>query len=186
MNRFLVFAALAAALGVAASGCHDQENSPSGQAVPAPSAPGTSASIAPPAKLVVYVLNPKAIGDSDLLIAREIPVSHPESPARDALTGLLRSAHSPLAPGTSLRGVSVDSGLATVDFSQSPINETGGEDAQSAALNALAMTLGQFPEINTYQIEVKGRPVTTFGEFTTDGPMEVIRPGDQPKGSSPQ
>ena len=181
MNRFLVFAALAAVFGLTVSGCHDQTSTP-----PTATPLSATAPVSPPAKVVVYVLNPKATGDADLLVAREITLRHPEAPAQDALTDLLQSPHSPIAPGTSLRGVSINSGLATVDFSQSPVSETGGEDAQSAALNALAMTLGQFPEISTYQIEVKGRPVKAFGEFTADGPMEVIRPGDKPKESSPQ
>ncbi len=107
---------------------------------------------------------------------REIAVKHPASPAKDAVTALLEARRSPLAPGVSLRGVSVDSGIATLDFSQSPI-KNGGEGDQSAGLNALAMTLGQFPEINSYQIKVQGQDMKTFGEFTADGPMDVIRPG---------
>ena len=132
--------------------------------------------VAPPAKIVVYVLNPKATGDKDLLMPQEIPLQHPKEPARDAVNALLTAEHSPIAPGTSLRGISVDGGVATVDFSQSPVNETGGESGQSAAMNALALTLGQFPEISSYQVSVKGQPVKAFGEFTADGPMDVIRP----------
>lgn len=183
MKRLLLFAALAAVL-VAVAGCHDETSPPSGppnaSAPPAASAPpsGTATTpVAPPAKIVVYVLNPNATGDKDLLMPQEIPLRHPKEPARDAVSALLSAAHSPIAPGTSLRGISVDGGVATVDFSQSPVNETGGESGQSAAMNALALTLGQFPEINSYQISVKGQPVKAFGEFTTDGPMDVIRPG---------
>ena len=132
---------------------------------------------------MVYVLNPKATGDSDLLVARPVMLRHPETPARDVISALLESLHSPLAPGTALRGLTIDGGLATLDFSRSPVNDTGGEGGQSAALNALAMTLGQFPEINQYRIEVRGQPVTAFGEFTSDGPMDVIRPGAAPQSS---
>jgi len=182
LKRLLLFAALALVL-VAVAGCHDETNSPpSGQpdtSTPTASAPpGTSNTpVAAPAKVVVYVVNPKATGDKDMLMPQEIALQHPKEPARDAVNALLSAAHSPIAPGTALRGISVDGGVATVDFSQSPVNETGGESAQSAAMNALAMTLGQFPEINSYQISVKGQPVKAFGEFTTDGPMDVIRPG---------
>ena len=182
MKRLLFFAALAAALA-AVAGCHDAAapSSPANNsAPPTASAPPSNAavpSVAPPAKVVVYVLNPKATGDGDLLIPQEAALQHPKEPARDAVNALLSAAHSPIAPGTALRGLSVDGGVATVDFSQSPINETGGEGGQSAALNALAMTLGQFPDIHSYQIRVKGQPVKAFGEFTTDGPMDVIRPG---------
>jgi len=182
LKRLLLFAALALALG-AVAGCHDETTPPSQPGTPSPPTasappPGTTPTpVAPPAKVVVYVINPKATGDKDMLMPQEIALRHPQEPARDAVNALLSSEHSPIAPGTALRGISVDGGVATVDFSQSPVNETGGESGQSAAMNALAMTLGQFPEINSYQINVKGQPVKAFGEFTTDGPMDVIRPG---------
>ena len=185
MNRFFVFAVLTALAGAALSGCHDPNSpSPGGSGdsqAPIPSTgttPAVNTPVSPPAKLVIYVINPKATGDQDLLVARQITLLHPDAPAKDALNALLQSSHSPIAPGTALRGISIDSGVATVDFSQSPVNETGGESGQSAALNSLAMTLGQFPEINTYQIQVKGQPQTSFGEFTADGPQAVIRPGE--------
>lgn len=167
---------------IAVAGCHDENNTspsspPDTSAPPAASVPATP--VAPPTKIVVYVINPQATGDKDLLMPQETPLRHPKEPARDAINALLTAAHSPVAPGTSLRGISVDGGVATVDFSQSPVSDTGGESAQSAALNALALTLGQFPEISSYQVSVKGQPVKAFGEFTADGPMEVFRPGDQ-------
>jgi len=177
----------AISLGLALSGCHDTHGTspaapPSSASSPtAPSSSGSAQAPASPAKLVAYVLNPKATGDGDLLIARPVTLRHPESPARDAVETLLTSDHSPLPPGTALRGLSIDSGVATLDFSRSPVNETGGEGGQSAALNALALTLGQFPDVKQYQIEVKGRPMTEFGEFTADGPMDVTRPGASPQ-----
>ena len=116
---------------------------------------------------------------------REITLRHPEAPAKDAIEALLEARHSPLAAGVSLRGLSVDSTVATLDFSHSPIKE-GGEGAQSAGLNALAMTLGQFSAINQYQIKVQGADVKSFGEFTTDGPMDVIRPGAKPAAEKTQ
>ena len=146
--------------------------------------PSIPTPVAAPAKVVIYAINPKAAGEADLLTPQEITLTHPQEPVRDAVTALLESAHSPMTLGTTLRGVSVHGGVAAVDFSQNPIKENGGEDAQSTALNALARTLGQFPEINSYQVEVKGSPVTTFGEFQSDGPMDVVRPGDKPESGS--
>lgn len=188
MNRFFAAAYLApaclvaAGLGLLASGCH-RPAATHGSPAPAESqaAPPAAASpAAPPAKVVVYVLNPKATTEETLLMPREIAVKHPELPAKDAVEALLEARHSPLAPDVLLRGISVDSGVATLDFSQTPL-KAGGEGEQSAGLNALAMTLGQFREINTYQIKVQGQDVKTFGEFTTDGPMDVIRPGAVPE-----
>ena len=173
MKRLGLLILTAAVLTAAVSGCH----TPNRAERPTPS--GITAPPTPPGKVVAYVINPKALGDKDLLMPHAIAGTPSKQPAKDAVQALLNSAHSPLVPGTALRGISVDSGTATVDFSQSPVSDTGGEDAQSAGLNALAMTLGQFPEIAKFQIEVKGQVVKSFGEFTTDGPMDVIRPADK-------
>lgn len=179
MKRLPAFAVLFAAIGLAAAGCH-QSGPPSAPPPNMTQTPPTPA-VTVPDKIVVYALNPKATGDDDLLVPRTVALEHPKEPARDAVAALVNSAYSPITRGTVLRGLSVDNGLATLDFSQNPVNETGGEGAQSAALNALAMTLGQFPSISTYRIQVKGRPEKSFGEFAADGPMEVIRPGKHSK-----
>ena len=180
MNRFFAVCLAAAGLGLLVSGCHNQAGPPNtppqAQTAPSATAPLTTLPSAAPAKVAVYVLNPKATTEETELMPREIVVRHPASPAKDAVAALLAARRSPLATGTFLRGLSVDGGVATLDFSQSPI-KNGGEGDQSAGLNALAMTLGQFPEINSYQIKVQGQDVKTFGEFTADGPMDVIRPG---------
>ncbi len=139
-------------------------------------------------KAVVYVVNPKATGDQDPLMPQAVALHRSQSPVRDAVNALLRSEGSPLTPGTALRGITVKDGLATLDFSRSPINETGGEGGQGDALTALARTLGQFPEISKYRIEVKGQPVTSLGEEgALDGPLDVIRPDAvrQAKGTAP-
>lgn len=108
---------------------------------------------------------------------RTVALHHSASPARDAVAALLQAKGSPFPAGTALRGITVDSGVATLDFSQSPVSETGGEGAQGDALAALARTLGQFPEIRQYQIQVKGEAVKSLGEQgSVDGPMDVIRP----------
>ena len=183
MKRLLAALCLPAAVGLLLSGCHDP-NAPKNETPPVQSqtppvvSPGTGPAAAP-AKVVVYVLNPKATTEEGVLMPHEITLRHPEAPAKDAIEALLEAKHSPLAPTVSLRGLSVDGGIATLDFSENPI-KTGGEGAQSAGLNALALTLGQFPAINQYQIKVQGTEVKSFGEFTTDGPMDVIRPGARP------
>ncbi len=183
MNRFFAVCLAAAGLGLLASGCHSpagtQNNPAPAGSQPAPPTAGPQAALPPdaaPSKIAIYVLNPKATTEETLLMPREVAVKHPASPAKDAVTALLEARHSPLAPDVSLRGIAVDSGIATLDFSESPI-KAGGEGKQSAGLNALAMTLGQFPEINSYRIKVQGRDVKTFGEFSADSPVDVIRPG---------
>jgi len=175
-------AAVCAAL-LAAAGCHHDSPPP-----PNPAAPPVAATPAPRDKAVVYVINRKAKGDGDALIPHTVALRHPESPVSDSVNALISAEGSPIPAGTALRGASIDNGLATLDFSRSPINETGGENAQGEALTALARTLGQFPEIRQYQIEVKGQPVKSLGEEgALDGPIDVIRPDavQQAKGNAP-
>ncbi len=168
------------------TGCHHDSPAPLAPAAP-PSSPAASRP-APRDKAVVYVVNPKATGDQDPLMPRTVALHHSPSPARDAVNALLQSEGSPLPAGTVLRGITIDNGVATLDFSRSPINETGGEGGQGDALTALARTLGQFPEIRQYQIEVKGQAVKSLGEQgALDGPMDVIRSDavQQAKGTTP-
>lgn len=155
-----------ASLSILLSSCHH----------PAPGPPPTvSTPPAPREKATVYVVNPKAKGGDDPLIPRTVKLATPQTPVRAAVDALLTAPGSPMPKGVALRGVTLDHGVATLDFSESPIDDTGGEGHQTDALTALGRTLGQFPEINSYQIQVKGTPVTTFGEFTTDGPIPVTR-----------
>ncbi len=155
-----------ACLSLILSGCHRPSSSP---------APSVSIPPAPREKATVYVVNPKAKGSEDALMPRTVTLATPQTPVRAAVDALLTAPGSPLPKGVALRGLSFDNGVATLDFSESPVDETGGEGHQTDALTALGRTLGQFPEINSYQIQVKGTPVTTFGEFTTDGPIPVTR-----------
>ncbi len=166
------------------AGCHDPNTPPDTPAPPsqAHTSPGPHATppvTTPPAKVVVYVLNPHAKTEETALTPRPVAVQHPDAPIKDAVNALLTARRSPLAADASLRGLTVEGGMATLDFSRSPLKD-GGEGAESAGLNALAMTLGQFPELHSYQIKVQGRLVQSFGEFSADGPMDVIRPGETP------
>ncbi len=185
MKKGLLPAAICAAM-LAAAGCH--HDTPPTVTPPVSPSPPVASQPAPRDKAVVYVINPKAKDDQDELMPRTVSLHHSASPVRDAITALLNAKGSPLPSGIALRGITIDNGLATLDFSESPINDTGGEGSQSPALNALSRTLGQFPEIKQYQIEVKGQPVKSLGEEgTLDGPMDVIPPDTeaQAKGTAP-
>lgn len=154
------------ALPLLLSGCHRPPSGPT---------PTVSTLPAPREKATVYVVNPKAKGGDDALMPRTVKLATPQTPVRAAVDSLLTAPGSPMPKGLALRGLTLENGVATLDFSESPVDETGGEGHQTDALSALGRTLGQFPEIKSYQIQVKGTPVTTFGEFTADGPIPVTR-----------
>lgn len=167
---------LALALTFALAGCHQRHSSEQ----PAPVGPVILMPKNVPGEAIIYVINPKAVGNDDPLMARTVTLGHIDSPARGAVNALLADNNTPVPAGTSLRGLSIEGSLATLDFSRSPVNESGGEGGQGDALTALGRTLGQFPEIDKFQIRVKGKVVKEFGEFTTDGPMDVTRPEKKP------
>ena len=175
MRRAVLGAALALTLPcLALSGCGDIK--------PAPATPD-AAPPAPRDKGLIYVPNPKATGDQDPLMPRTVPLHRSPTPVRDAVAALLQDPHGPMPSGTALRGVTLQDGLATLDFSGPIIDENGSEGKQSDALGALARTLGQFPEVKQYQVMVQGKPVHSFGEAgEIDGPIDVVRP---PAGNAP-
>ena len=111
------------------------------------------------------------------LVANPVTFTDPQSPARETLEALLAAPQSPIPAGTKLNGLKIDGGLATLDFSRSPVDETHGEEKQTQALEAIQRTLGQFPNVSRIQITVNGQPAS-LGE-SGGGPMDVLRPGEK-------
>ena len=127
---------------------------------------------------VVYIVDEKHGSDAnDYLVAKPITFVNSQSPAREAVQALLVAPQSPIPAGTQLNALKIADGLATLDFSQSPVDETHGEEKQSQALQALQRTLGQFPNVSRIQVDVNGKPAS-LGE-AAPGPMDVLRPGEK-------
>ncbi len=85
--------------------------------------------------------------------------------ARLALTALLRGPtpregraglESALPQRTTLRGINLANGVATVDLSRD-ISGTSGEDELRLALAQVVYTATQFPSVKAVQIEIEGR-----------------------------
>ena len=98
--------------------------------------------------------------------------------AEGALTALLAGPQPdekldlPLPKGTTLLGVSVDNGLATVDLSKE--YQEGfpqGGAAQTLALYALVNTLTDLPGVRAVDILIEGKPVETLGELSVAEPI---------------
>jgi germination protein M len=131
-----------------------------------------------PREATIYTVDPSH-GDANGLAPTKVPVTDPESPARSALESLIGTDNSPLPAGTRLRGVKIDGGTATVDFSSEyQKNFHGGDMQEAQAVNSVLMTLGQFRTIDHVQILVDGSPIDTLGgHFEISSPLDVIRPG---------
>ena len=189
MNKVLPIVCL---LGIlpALTGCGHQNppappppTSPTGGVPPPTGHTPVTPSPLPPRTGVIYTVDETHGTDTDnYLVAKSITFTNPQSPAREALAALLAAPHTPIPAGTKLNGVKIGDGLATVDFSRSPVDETHGEEKQSQALEAIQRTLGQFPDISRVQIEVNGQPLPSIGE-SGGGPMDVLRPGEKPQDS---
>lgn len=142
--------------------------------------PSSTTTLTPPprGKAVIYVVDATHSTDADNGLApKTVHLRNAQDPAREALNALLQAPDTPIPAGTTLKSIKIADGLATVDFSRSPVDETGGEEKQSQALEAIQRTLGQFPDIARIQIEVKGQVPDSLGE-AAGGPMDVIRPSD--------
>ena len=100
------------------------------------------------------------------------------APAQAALTTLLTQPNGPLPTGTRLLSLRITDGLATANFSHElRDNFTGGDSAETRAVNSVLKTLGQFPTITRAQLLVEGKPIDSLGgllELTN--PLPVVRP----------
>jgi spore germination protein GerM len=141
--------------------------------------PAPVANETPPARhdATIYTVD-EAHGDENGLAPMKVALADPKSPARSALEALIDTSNSPIPEGTSLRGLKINAGVATVDFSSEfQKNFHGGDMQEAAAVNSVLMTLGQFHTIDRVQILVDGSPIDTLGgHFEISTPLDVIRP----------
>ncbi len=185
MNKTFATVGLLGVLALTGCATHTQ-TAPSQPAPPVIAPPPTTGNVPPvtttpppaPRQAVIYTVDTTHGTDANnYLVPQTIALTDTRAPAREALQALIASPESPLPRGTRLRSVHIRDGLATVDFSRSPVDEIGGEEAQAQALEALQRTLGQFPNVSSLQITVHGKPLPAIGE-AAGGPVDVIRPGD--------
>ena len=64
--------------------------------------------------------------------------------------------------GTTLNGVVIDAGVATIDLSAT-YDDGGGTSSMTSRLAEVVFTLTQFPTVTSVRFELDGTPVTSFG-----------------------
>lgn len=100
-------------------------------------------------------------------IPRELPSGL--GVARAAVEELLRGevpreCDRPLPPGTELLGISIEDGVATVDFDEDlRAGFRGGSDNEQVTVYSIVNTLTSLPTIERVRILVEGRSVNTLG-----------------------
>ncbi len=125
---------------------------------------------------VIYTVSAKG-GDDNDLAPRHAHLARSLNPARDAVKELMRANDSPIPSGTTLRGIKIADGLATVDFSDAfQANFHGGSTEEAQTVNSILGTLGQFPTIERVQILVEGKPIEALSQLPLNDPLPVIRP----------
>ncbi len=87
-------------------------------------------------------------------------------------------------------GIDIDHGVA--ELNMNPAVESGfGSMAEAEFINALAMNLGQFKNIDSFRITVEGTTIESLGHFELENPTKVIRASETvsepalPKTTSP-
>jgi len=135
-------------------------------------------------KIAVYIPMGDATDTKDVVI-HPVSGATADSPAKSAMTALVADTESGIPIGTHLLSIKLKDSLATVDFSQIPVDLNHGEGNQAKALNAILMTLGQFDSISSVQILVNGNVVKDGPQFSMDVPIDVIRPGQDQQAQAP-
>lgn len=102
--------------------------------------------------------------DSDVFLAREIHrVPFTEDGPRAAVNELISGnpktpgAARVLPTGTSILGLKINDGLATVNFSKEVLNANVGSSGESLGIQSIVNTLTEFPNIKEVSFQVEGK-----------------------------
>ena len=73
-------------------------------------------------------------------------------------------------------GIDVHNHVAMLDLN--PATQKGyGTIEEGYLIKALQMALGQFKDINKFQVVIEGKPIDSFGNIDLSAPLDVIRSG---------
>lgn len=108
--------------------------------------------------------------------AREVPADRPAAGIVEALLAGPGPGETGLRPtfpaGTRLRGVKLEGGVATVDFSQELVRNFGGGSAGELMLvYSLVNSLTQLPGVHAVRLSVEGKPLETLGHLDLTEPV---------------
>jgi len=141
------------------------ETTPEPAASPVSPSPEASPSPAAERQVNVYFIRDEKIATAH----RQIPAS--PRPATEAIQALLAGPteaeqaagmSTAIPEGTTLNGIVIEAGLATVDLS-GDFESGGGSFSMLARLAQVVYTLTQFPTVEQVRFELDGQPVEVFG-----------------------
>jgi hypothetical protein len=82
-------------------------------------------------------------------------------------------------------GIELNGKNAVVDVNQSVLDHGYGSMEEGQLVKALQMALGQFPEVDTFQLRTDGQIIDSLGHLELTDPIPVSRPGAQPEPTTP-
>jgi hypothetical protein len=107
------------------------------------------------------------------------PAGSPPDGVRPEVFLVNQSLSSLKIDGASALGIEVKDRVAAVSFNPG-IEKGYGTIEEGYLIKALQMALGQFKDIDKFQVIVEGKTVDSLGNIDLSTPVEVIRPGQKP------
>lgn len=170
MKRYVISAALLAAVLLA--GCGGPEPA---KTVPAQSVPAVSASV--PAeqesRLTLYLPDQEGMR----LVPHVLQVKAKEKTLKNALFQMIqmdRKAKYPILPtGLTVKNVTVKDGTAVINFSKELKNLSGGSTTETLFAAMVVNTATEFPNVRQVSLEMEGKPLQTLtGHIDLSKPLK--------------
>jgi hypothetical protein len=174
------FVMVLATLGVAAIATYERttprlpapESEPPVSVITTPSPELSKKTVPQAATFSLYVPTMGADGIAFTKSTETIPEG--EDPKLFAVNAFLKA--SDIVPeGAEALGVDMRDGIAIIGFNKA-FDQTYGSFDEKKLVDGLAATLGQFPEVKSYEMQIEGKPVTTLGSADLSEAILVTRP----------
>ncbi|WP_027364918.1 Gmad2 immunoglobulin-like domain-containing protein [Desulfotruncus alcoholivorax] len=94
----------------------------------------------------------------DAYLVREVrSIPYTKNVASAAMTELIRDKKSILAPGTKVLGITIENGLATVNFNDNVLETNTGSAGEALGIQSIVNTLTELPNIEKVAFQVNGK-----------------------------
>lgn len=108
--------------------------------------------------------------------AQKIEPGAEDTAVLDAVNAYLGNAAA-VPKDAKLMSIKMDGTTAILDFNAA-FRAGYGTDEESAVINGVLVTLGQFPQIKKALFRVEGKPLDTLGVMDLSEPLDVASPSD--------
>jgi hypothetical protein len=117
------------------------------------------------------------VKNGKVVLSGRTPIPKSTGPALFATN---RSLESMGAANAKVLSIEIENGIALLN-ANSAMLEGFGSLQESEVIEALSLTLGQFPNVKGFTISVEGTQLDTLGHFELENPVPVTRIEPQPE-----